>query len=156
MSGTGIVVCVTGCSGFVASWLVKTLLERGYTVMGTSVGSGALSLRQAVVTVVVLEFSVSMLKSITMEWWIGLLDMALKAIEKALVASEIGVTPNNDGEVIRMSLPQLTSERRKIMPPLVLAKYFAAFSFMLNAHFNTSNTYPSSRSSQTIVGEDEP
>ncbi|KAL8151519.1 hypothetical protein V2J09_021327 [Rumex salicifolius] len=40
---------------------------------------------------------------------------SLKAIEKALVASEIGVTPNNDGEVIRMSLPQLTSERRKEM-----------------------------------------
>jgi nucleoside-diphosphate-sugar epimerase len=32
MSGTGKVVCVTGASGFIASWLVKTLLQRGYTV----------------------------------------------------------------------------------------------------------------------------
>ncbi|KAL8129349.1 hypothetical protein V2J09_018504 [Rumex salicifolius] len=32
MSGTGKVVCVTGGSGFIASWLVKILLQRGYTV----------------------------------------------------------------------------------------------------------------------------
>ncbi|XP_038972117.1 ribosome-recycling factor, chloroplastic isoform X2 [Phoenix dactylifera] len=37
----------------------------------------------------------------------------LKAIEKAIVNSDIGLTPNNDGEVIRLSIPQLTSERRK-------------------------------------------
>ncbi|CAL5433021.1 unnamed protein product [Camellia sinensis] len=38
---------------------------------------------------------------------------SLKAIEKAIVSSDLGFTPNNDGEVIRLSLPQLTSERRK-------------------------------------------
>lgn len=32
MSGTGKVVCVTGASGFIASWLVKDLLQRGYVV----------------------------------------------------------------------------------------------------------------------------
>ncbi|GKV12612.1 hypothetical protein SLEP1_g23734 [Rubroshorea leprosula] len=32
MSGEGKVVCVTGASGFIASWLVKLLLDRGYTV----------------------------------------------------------------------------------------------------------------------------
>ncbi|GAB4856023.1 hypothetical protein Ancab_024662 [Ancistrocladus abbreviatus] len=32
MSGAGKVVCVTGASGFIASWLVKLLLQRGYTV----------------------------------------------------------------------------------------------------------------------------
>jgi nucleoside-diphosphate-sugar epimerase len=31
----GTTVCVTGASGFIASWLVKLLLERGYTVRGT-------------------------------------------------------------------------------------------------------------------------
>jgi nucleoside-diphosphate-sugar epimerase len=31
----GKTVCVTGASGFIASWLVKLLLERGYTVRGT-------------------------------------------------------------------------------------------------------------------------
>nr|GMC86437.1 cinnamoyl-CoA reductase 1-like [Ipomoea batatas] len=35
MSGEGKVVCVTGASGFIASWLVKLLLRRGYTVHAT-------------------------------------------------------------------------------------------------------------------------
>ncbi|XP_042416689.1 ribosome-recycling factor, chloroplastic-like isoform X2 [Zingiber officinale] len=39
---------------------------------------------------------------------------SLKTIEKAIVSSDIGLTPNNDGEVIRLSIPQLTSERRKV------------------------------------------
>lgn len=38
---------------------------------------------------------------------------SLKAIEKAIVSSDLGMTPNNDGDVIRLTLPQLTSERRK-------------------------------------------
>ncbi|XP_045825072.1 phenylacetaldehyde reductase-like isoform X2 [Trifolium pratense] len=35
MSGEGKVVCVTGAAGFIASWIVKFLLQRGYTVRGT-------------------------------------------------------------------------------------------------------------------------
>ncbi len=38
---------------------------------------------------------------------------SLKAIEKAILASDIGITPNNDGKVIRLAFPQLTEERRK-------------------------------------------
>ena len=37
----------------------------------------------------------------------------LKGIEKALLASDIGVTPANDGKVIRLVFPQLTEDRRK-------------------------------------------
>jgi ribosome recycling factor len=37
----------------------------------------------------------------------------LKDIEKAILASDIGITPVNDGKVIRLSFPQLTEERRK-------------------------------------------
>ncbi|MCI9264038.1 MAG: ribosome recycling factor [Oscillospiraceae bacterium] len=37
----------------------------------------------------------------------------LKAIEKAILASELGITPQNDGQVIRLAFPQLTEERRK-------------------------------------------
>ncbi|XAR58544.1 hypothetical protein NMG60_11013980 [Bertholletia excelsa] len=44
---------------------------------------------------------------------------SLKAIEKAIVSSDLGMTPNNDGEVIRLSIPQLTSERRKELSKLV-------------------------------------
>lgn len=37
---------------------------------------------------------------------------ALEAIEKALFKSTVGVTPNNDGSVIRLAIPPLTTERR--------------------------------------------
>ncbi|MBQ2651672.1 MAG: ribosome recycling factor [Clostridia bacterium] len=38
---------------------------------------------------------------------------ALKAIEKAIMASDLGINPQNDGSVIRLIFPQLTEERRK-------------------------------------------
>ena len=37
----------------------------------------------------------------------------LKEIEKAILASDIGLNPNNDGKVIRLNFPELTEERRK-------------------------------------------
>lgn len=38
---------------------------------------------------------------------------ALKAIEKAILESDLGINPQNDGKVIRLIFPQLTEERRK-------------------------------------------
>lgn len=41
-------------------------------------------------------------------------DMStLKAIEKAILASDVGITPNNDGRMLRLVFPQPTQERRK-------------------------------------------
>jgi len=37
----------------------------------------------------------------------------LKAIEKAIMASDLGLTPNNDGKQIRLNLPPLTEQRRR-------------------------------------------
>lgn len=37
----------------------------------------------------------------------------LKAIEKAIQSSDLGINPQNDGKVIRLSFPQLTEERRR-------------------------------------------
>ena len=37
----------------------------------------------------------------------------LKEIEKAILASDIGITPTNDGKVIRLTFPQPTEERRR-------------------------------------------
>ena len=37
----------------------------------------------------------------------------LKSIEKAIIASDIGINPQNDGKIIRMVFPQLTEERRR-------------------------------------------
>lgn len=37
----------------------------------------------------------------------------IKEIEKAILASDVGITPSNDGSVIRLVFPELTEERRK-------------------------------------------
>jgi ribosome recycling factor len=37
----------------------------------------------------------------------------IKEIEKAIMCSDIGITPNNDGKVIRLIFPELTEDRRK-------------------------------------------
>jgi ribosome recycling factor len=38
---------------------------------------------------------------------------SIKAIEKAIQESDLGITPSNDGKLIRLAIPQLTEERRK-------------------------------------------
>ena len=38
---------------------------------------------------------------------------SIQSIEKALQSSDLGITPSNDGQVIRLNIPQLTEERRK-------------------------------------------
>ena len=49
-------------------------------------------------------------RSLMIQPWDGTL---LKAIEKAIQASDLGINPQNDGRVIRLAFPQLTEERRK-------------------------------------------
>ena len=44
---------------------------------------------------------------------------ALKNIERAIMVSELGITPNNDGKQIRLNLPALTEERRRDLVKLV-------------------------------------
>ena len=44
---------------------------------------------------------------------------SLKAIEKAIMESDLGLTPSNDGKLIRLPIPQLTEERRKDLVKVV-------------------------------------
>jgi ribosome recycling factor len=44
---------------------------------------------------------------------------AISSMEKAIMASDVGITPGNDGNVIRLSFPPLTEERRKELIKLV-------------------------------------
>ena len=46
----------------------------------------------------------------------------LKDVEKAILASDLGLTPNNDGKLIRLNIPPLTGERRQQLVK-VLKKY---------------------------------
>jgi len=43
----------------------------------------------------------------------------IKFVEKAILESDLGITPSNDGQVIRIAFPQLTEERRKDLAKLV-------------------------------------
>ncbi len=44
---------------------------------------------------------------------------SIKAIERAILESDVGLTPNNDGNVIRLGVPELTEERRKQLVKVV-------------------------------------
>src|SRR6058998_3552157 len=44
---------------------------------------------------------------------------SMKAIEKAILESDVGLTPSNDGNVIRLTIPELTEERRKELVKVV-------------------------------------
>src|SRR5450432_4334318 len=44
---------------------------------------------------------------------------SIKAIERAIMESDVGLTPSNDGNLIRLSIPELTEERRKQLVKVV-------------------------------------
>jgi ribosome recycling factor len=44
---------------------------------------------------------------------------SIKAIERAILESDIGLTPSNDGQIIRLTIPELTEERRKDLVKVV-------------------------------------
>jgi ribosome recycling factor len=54
--------------------------------------------------------SVTEARTLTIQPWDA---STLKNIEKAILASDIGINPQNDGKIIRLVFPQLTEERRK-------------------------------------------
>ncbi|MCD7825846.1 MAG: ribosome recycling factor [Clostridiaceae bacterium] len=58
----------------------------------------------------VANISVSEARTLVIQPWEANL---VKDIEKAILVSDLGLTPNNDGKVIRLTFPELTEERRK-------------------------------------------
>ena len=44
---------------------------------------------------------------------------SIKAIERSILESDVGLTPNNDGKVIRLGIPELTEERRRELVKVV-------------------------------------
>jgi ribosome recycling factor len=44
---------------------------------------------------------------------------SIKAIEKAIINSDLGLTPSNDGKIIRLNIPELTEERRRQLVKVV-------------------------------------
>ncbi len=56
---------------------------------------------------------------LTIRPWDG---SALKDIERAILASDLGLTPSNDGKIIRLTIPALTEERRRELTKVVLKR----------------------------------
>ena len=77
----------------------------------------------------------------------------LKAIEKALLTSDIGITPNNDGSVIRLIFPEVTEERRKELVKDVKKKGEAAKVAIRNIRRDGNDAFKKLKG--TEVSEDE-
>ena len=65
----------------------------------------------------------------------------LKGIEKAILASDLGITPTNDGSVIRLVFPELTEERRKELVKDIKKKGEAAKVAVRNIRRDANETF---------------
>ena len=78
----------------------------------------------------------------------------IKDIEKAILASDIGITPTNDGKSIRLVFPELTEERRKELAKDVKKKGDAAKTAVRNIRRDGNDTFKKSNKAKEI-SEDE-
>lgn len=78
----------------------------------------------------------------------------LKAIEKAILTSDIGINPTNDGNVIRLVFPELTEERRKELVKDVKKKGEAAKVAVRNIR-RDANDYFKKQLKAEEISEDE-
>ena len=69
---------------------------------------------------------------------------SLKDIERALLTSDLGINPTNDGKVIRLIIPVLTEERRKELLKLV-KKEIENFSYLKEEHIQPTMTIDNGR-----------
>ncbi len=76
------------------------------------------------------------------------------AIEKAILAANIGLTPQNDGKVVRIPLPPLTEERRKEMVKLV-KKMGEETKVAIRNHRRDANEQVKAQEKAKTVSEDE-
>ena len=77
----------------------------------------------------------------------------IREIEKAIMASDIGITPSNDGSVIRLVFPELTEERRKELVKDVKKKGEEAKVAIRNIRRDANDAYK--KLAKTEVSEDE-
>ena len=78
----------------------------------------------------------------------------LKAIEKAILASDLGITPTNDGTSIRLVFPELTEQRRKELVKDIKKKGEAAKVAVRNVRRDANDTLKKMEKS-TDITEDE-
>lgn len=79
---------------------------------------------------------------------------SLKFIEKAIITSSLGITPQNDGENIRLMMPELTRERRVELTKLVAKKAEEAKVAMRNLRRDTVETLKRKEKESEITEDD--
>ena len=78
----------------------------------------------------------------------------IKGIEKAILTSDLGMNPNNDGKVIRLIFPELTEERRKDLVKDIKKKGEAAKVAVRNIRRDANDAYKKLKKEED-VSEDE-
>ena len=83
-------------------------------------------------------------------------DMSLlKQVEKAILASDLGLQPQNDGKVIRISIPQLTEERRKEITKQVAKLSEEAKIAVRNVRRDANDKLKDAKKKKEITEDDE-
>ena len=78
----------------------------------------------------------------------------IKAIEKEIMASDLGITPSNDGRAIRLVFPELTEERRKELAKDVKKKGEAAKVAVRNIRRDANEAFKKMNKSKEISEDD--
>ena len=79
----------------------------------------------------------------------------LKGIEKAILASDLGITPTNGGSVIRLVFPELTEERRKELVKDIKKKGEAAKVAVRNIRRDANETFKKQNKANEISEDDQ-
>ena len=78
----------------------------------------------------------------------------IKAIEKAIMTSDIGITPSNDGSVIRLVFPELTEDRRKELVKEVKKKAEGAKVAIRNIRRDAMETFKKKQKASELTEDD--
>jgi ribosome recycling factor len=76
------------------------------------------------------------------------------AIEKAILQSDLGLNPSNDGAVIRLAIPQLTEERRKELVKVVHKRAEEAKVAIRNIRRDANEVLKKEEKAKTITEDD--
>ncbi|MGN8874441.1 ribosome recycling factor [Pseudoflavonifractor sp. HCP28S3_F10] len=90
-------------------------------------------------------------RTLTIQPWDSSL---LKAIEKAIQTSDLGINPQNDGRLIRLAFPQLTEERRKELSRQVKKYAEAGKVAIRNIRRDAVDTYKAMKKKSEITEDD--
>ena len=78
----------------------------------------------------------------------------IKEIEKAILASDLGINPSNDGKLIRLMIPQLTEERRRDLLKLVKKETESAKIALRNIRRDTNEDFKKLEKDSVITKDD--